>query len=212
MSEWRTWSKEKHFFCFIPRSLDKKNINFHIYIYIYFNLYQLKRFFSFESTIVNPRPSACRNGERDCAAINATEICCNSVLPIWFRFFSQCFILVSQHGYQIFTAQVQLSAVSKHVILETVRTCGLIKINSFAAKAYSHCYLMNLQAGLGRIAIFFKGMFNDITVLAPSIDKYLIHLLDCNRHDYICLPQLIEQPNLLYRYVDIKTLDLAYGS
>ena len=101
---------------------------------------------------------------------------------------------------------------SKHLILENVRTCGLIKINSFAAKAYSHCYSMNLQAGLGRIAIFFEGMFNDITVLAPSIDKYLIHLLDCNRHDYICLPQLITRPNLLYRYVDIKTLDLAYGS
>ena len=106
-------------------------------------------------------------------------------------------------------SSVQLS---KHLILENVRTCGLIKINSFAAKAYSHCYSMNLQAGLGRIARFFEGMFNDITVLAPSIDKYLIHLLDCNRHDYICLPQLIKRPNLLYRYVDIKTLDLAYGS
>ena len=106
-------------------------------------------------------------------------------------------------------SSVQLS---KHLILENVRTCGLIKINSFAAKAYSHCYSMNLQAGLGRIARFFEGMFNDITVLAPSIDKYLIHLLDCNRHDYICLPQLITRPNLLYRYVDIKTLDLAYGS
>ena len=131
---------------------------------------------------------------------------------LWFRFFSQCFTLIPQHATKFLQHRFRSVWLSTHVILETVRTCGLIKINSFAAKAYSHCYFMNLQAGLGRIAIFFSAMFNDITVLAPSIDKYSIHLLDCNRHDYICLPQLIKRPNLLYRYVDIKTLDLAYGS
>ena len=135
---------------------------------------------------------------------NATEICCSSVLP-----------LVSQHATKFLQHRFSSVRLSTHFILsilETVRTCGLIKTNSFTAKAYSHCYLMNLQTRLGRIAIFFEGMFNDITVLAPLIDKYLIHLLDCNRHCYICLPQLIKLPNLLYRYVDIKTLDLAYAS
>ena len=70
MSEWRTWSKEKHFFCFIPRSLDKKNINFHIYIYIE-GKYELLLFLpmkgivNFKITILNRGPSTCRNGERD---------------------------------------------------------------------------------------------------------------------------------------------------
>ena len=138
MSEWRTWSKEKHFFCFIPRSLDDKNINFHKYIF--FQFLPNKRFFSFESKIVNPRPSACRNGECDCAAINATEICCSSVLPMVQNFFSHCFTLIPQHAIKFLQHRFRSVWLSTHVILETIRTCGLIKINSFAAKAYSHCY------------------------------------------------------------------------
>ena len=77
---------------------------------------------------------------------NATEICCSSVLP-----------LVSQHATKFLQHRFSSVRLSTHFILsilETVRTCGLIKTNSFTAKAYSHCYLMNLQTRLGRIAIY----------------------------------------------------------
>ena len=100
-----------------------------IFINIYFfNFYQLKGFFRFESKIVNTRPSACRNGERDCAAINATEICCSSVLPMVQIFFS-LFHTIPQHATKFLQHRFRSVWVSTHVIVETIRTCGLIKIN-----------------------------------------------------------------------------------
>ena len=89
----------------------------------------IKEIVNFEITIitVNPGPSTCRNGERK------GIYCCSVNFNSGSDFFS--FVSYSFHRTLPYYSYVQNRfrsvCLSTHVTLETIRTCGLIKIVKF---------------------------------------------------------------------------------